>query len=73
MGWNNIANVTIHSRALTADEHRQQMIGKIPPGNLVLLAPLWGASPEPNFAGSMLNGTVINTTIAVPPPVMLVR
>ena len=65
-----LANIVFYTRELTLGEHSSNMTGHVPiPGSLSLWAPLIGSSPEPNWSGNALNGTVTSTTVVGGAPI----
>jgi len=70
--WNGRhAEFCIYNRILSADEIKTlyKFGPRKVPGGLVLYIPLIGASPEPDFSGNALNGTVTGTSVADHAPV----
>jgi hypothetical protein len=64
-----LANLTFYTRTLSLGEHAMLMLGRVPQGNLLVWAPLWGSSPEVDLSGNGYKGTVTSTTVADGPPV----
>jgi Concanavalin A-like lectin/glucanases superfamily len=59
-----LADLVLYDRALTVEEHQQNMTGNIiKDSNLKFHGPLWGSSPEPDLSGNTNNGTVSGSIV----------